>query len=189
MSTAQEIALAKKNPELLLAFQSLLLTNSKSITFEDPATPNHELRMALAIQVIEDTGNRNRFANIFLDDALATPASLTLNHQPFSVTALTLGLPVQITAPGHNFVAGDVTLTQAFGGTVELNEIKHIISSADGDVVSLSTLDGRLLDGTDFSTYTPGTGSIVRTVPSEAQINGAIASLYGNPAFLIRALL
>ncbi len=81
----------------------------------------------------------------------------------FSITAINAADPVQVTAPGHDFVVGDWVFIAGTTGSVELNGVTFIVASVPtpGTNFTLDDIFGNPVNGALFPVYTGG-GTVAR---------------------------
>lgn len=83
----------------------------------------------------------------------------------FAISAITQAAPAVITAAAHAaFAVGDWVVVQNVAGMTEINNGPggaYLVVSDSGTLITVSTLDGTVIDSTAFAAYTAG-GTIAR---------------------------
>lgn len=180
-NTSIQSTAARKNPNLSDKFLNLLLENSFFIQSEDPGTANHALRNRAATKIINNRGMQQSYANIFLDNKIN---SLVFGFPSYDISGVSGTVPVRITATGHTFVAGDLVYVAGIDAPSDLNGKEFSVTAVATDVLDLHDLSDLPIDGTTFDAYTSG-GKVYRSLSTDADVNSAIAGLFGDVDFLI----
>ena len=114
----------------------------------------------LALSVTGSTGTNYRYMVTAVD--AETDEESTVEMHDFNVTAVTQANPAVVTAPGHNYVAGQVVTFDSVGGMTELNGNEYTVASPSGDTFQLSGINS-----TAYGAYTSG-GKVERVYRASA---------------------